>query len=107
MNVLLKSPGKPATSQFLPHDDLHLYQQMVGGPIETVFLPRTQIVMIVNEEGKLRGLQPNLPLYVCGELVDILVGNIIFCRLKSEGFDSLRQSDIEILKERFPQLWQS
>lgn len=61
-------------------------QNIVGGYIETVCLgPNT--VLIMNEEGKLLGLEPNM--LFCG---DMICGNIIVLGVSDEDFDDLEMS---------------
>jgi len=66
-------------------DDLHTLQELVGGFIE--MLPLTgNLVLICNEEGKLKGLKPN---YIyCnrfGDPKDIIVGDFLICRIGKDG----------------------
>lgn len=56
-------------------------KEFVGGYIEIVHLNKSQ-VMVVNEEGKLIGLEPNpfatLLVQIAGHR-DIIVGNVLVC----------------------------
>lgn len=61
-------------------NNLENLQKFVGGYIEAVPVTRN-IVMICNEEGKLKGLEPNF-----GWLGDVIVGPVIFCGVKGEEF---------------------
>ena len=54
-------------------------QKTVNGYIEAITLGK--ITIIINEEGKLQGLPPNMPL---GN--DIIVGTIIVCGTQDEDF---------------------
>lgn len=56
---------------------LKTLQEVVGGYIELVGINRTEFVIVINEEGKLQGLPPNLlatMLYNCR--FDTIVGNV-------------------------------
>ena len=76
MTAIIKHPGQPENS-------LKALQNLVGGYIETVSLPHG-ICMIVNEEGKLQGLQPNFRLDH-----DLIVGTAVFVGVSGEDFCSL------------------
>lgn len=62
-------------------------QKTVGGYIEMIPGPNDKTVIICNEEGKLRGLEPNM--YYNG---DILVGTIIICGTDGEDLDDLPET---------------
>lgn len=55
-------------------NDLRAFQRYVGGYIQTVKIS-DDVVMIVNEEGKLMRLPPN---FLCDTIHDVIVGNAIF-----------------------------
>lgn len=82
MIAIIKHPGQPAVSQEV-ENSLKALQNLVGGYIETVSLPHG-ICMIVNEEGKLQGLQPNFRLDH-----DLIVGAAVFVGVSGEDFCSL------------------
>lgn len=82
MTAIIKHPGQPAVSQEV-ENSLKALQNLVGGYIETVSLPHG-ICMIVNEEGKLQGLQPNFRLDH-----DLIVGTAVFVGVSGEDFCSL------------------
>lgn len=74
--------------------DLKELQGIVGGYIETVSTMFRRygapIVLIVNEEGKLQGLEPNRAASACIDYQDIICGNAILMQAKGEnlvGFD--------------------
>lgn len=81
LNVVFKSPNEaPSIKEVV--DDLSTWQGLVGGYIEVVPYgdENLNILVICNEEGKLKGLQPNIYYYS-----DILVGNIVFVSSNAEG----------------------
>ena len=61
MRVLIKEPGKDPHTMVI-QNNLHLLQQLVDGLIEVHTLA-DGLVMIVNEEGKLKNLPHNFTLY--------------------------------------------
>lgn len=94
IRVIEKRPKQPITLRWI-EDDLDKYQAVVGGYIETVPLDGVPgIVLICNEEGKLRGLEPNV---ING--ADVIVGPVIAARVSGEDFSSLTESDLETVIE--------
>ena len=59
-------------------------QKIVGGKIETLYLGHG-LILIVNEEGKLLGLEPNFRLEH-GAFADVIVGTAIVVGQKDEDF---------------------
>ena len=82
--VVIKEPGQPARVDPLFDNTLEAFQAAVGGWIETVTLEHGY-VLIVNEEGRLRGL----PYNVTVNGLD-LVGPVICCRAAGDEFASLK-----------------
>lgn len=87
MQVIVAMPGKPAELREIDNDLKTLqsivggYISIVGGYIETVTgIFFTDLVMIVNEEGRLLGLPPNR--LIEGHLI---VGPIVFAKAGEEG----------------------
>ena len=95
MKVVYREPGKSPEVREI-ENDLKVLQELVGGYIETIRF--NGITMIINEEGKLKGLPVNF-LMVGNGYAQAIVGPVIFCR--SEGFDftSLQDEDIEMIQE--------
>lgn len=94
IRVIVKQPGQPITLRWI-EDELERYQAVVGEYIETVPLDGVPgIVLICNEEGKLRGLEPNV---ING--ADVIVGPVIAARVSGEDFGSLTESDLETVIE--------
>ena len=80
-SVFIKRPGEP-----IRHVNMSLtlenLQKYVGGYIEVVRIGTfndQEVVLICNEEGKLRGLEPNFEIPD-----DIVVGDVVFCQAKDE-----------------------
>lgn len=65
--------------------DLDTLQKFVGGFIETVTLD-DNTVLICNEDGKYRGLEPNFVIDYGQYGCDIIVGPAIVCGYKGDSF---------------------
>lgn len=77
------------------NNQLEELQKIVGGLIEPV-TTENEFDIICNEEGKIKGLKPTMPLKDYeGNLFDILVGNIVITKADGEEWVGLEQSDIE------------
>ncbi|MBR0178885.1 MAG: DUF3846 domain-containing protein [Firmicutes bacterium] len=97
IRVIIKQPGrKPYVTNI--SDRLGNLQEHVGGYIETVTLFK-DLVIICNEEGRLRDLP-----YNCRILGIDFVGTIIFAGIKGEEFDDI-PVDFKTFKKLFPDLW--
>ena len=90
MTAIIKHPGQPAVSQEV-ENSLKALQKLVGGYIETVSLPHG-VCMIVNEEGKLQGLQPNFRLDH-----DLIVGTAVFVGVDGDQFCGLSLAQQEYI----------
>lgn len=96
MRVLVKNPGKDPNTMVITNN-LHLLQQLVDGPIEVHTLT-DGLVMIVNEEGKLKGLEPN---FYVDRLKDTILGTAIFCGQDGEDFTDIDEHDLTVLQTFF------
>lgn len=72
IKVIIKNPEDEFGRLVEVENELEVFQNIVGGYIETTGYKN--LVIICNEEGKIRGLQPNV---VLGR--EMLVGTIIVC----------------------------
>lgn len=97
ISALVKRPGEPPRHVNVSNS-LEALQKNVGGYIEAVTIA-TDLVIICNEEGLLRGLPYNCR--VCG--VDF-VGTILMVGRDGEEFADLPCTWPE-MKKLFPQLW--
>ena len=86
--VVIKEPGQAPKVDPLFDNTLEAFQKAVGGWIETVTLA-TDLVLIVNEEGWLRGLPFNVN--VCGFN---LAGTVIAVGVNGDEFASLKAANI-------------
>lgn len=84
-------------------NSLEAKQRFVDGHIQVISL-MDEIDLVLNDEGKLDGLPLNrVWLGKDGNILDILVGNVLACRFDSEGdFTSILESDIPMILERLP-----
>lgn len=82
ISVLIKEPGKKPRRESIPNT-LEALQKVVGGYIETVTFA-SDVVIICNEEGRLK----NLP-YNCNLFGIPFVGTIIFAGVDGEDFADL------------------
>lgn len=84
-------------------NSLEAKQRFVDGHIQVIGLT-DEIDLVLNDEGKLDGLPLNrVWLGKDGNILDILVGNVLACRFDSEGdFTSILESDIPMILERLP-----
>ena len=83
--VIIKKPGQPPMVEPLFPNELEAFQQAVGGYIESVTLC-TDLVLIVNEEGRLLDLPYNttvagLPLF--GTIVAVSTNGPEFASIKA------------------------
>jgi hypothetical protein len=94
IRVIVKEPGHKSTVKEMVVD-LKSLQGIVEGMIEIVPLPNLDGVdMVLNEEGKLLGLAPNVFL---PEYDDLVVGNIVVCGFDEEtgGHRSLTDDEVK------------
>lgn len=94
MKVLYKKPGEAPEIREV-ENDLKPLQDLVGGYIETVKVG--DVVIICNEEGKLKGLPINFLVNANG-YIDVIVGPAIFCREKGIEFTDIKDEDIEAIE---------
>jgi len=66
-------------------------QKIVGGPIETVTIGGSSVI-ICNEEGKLRNLECNFIIDYHGIVTDIIVGEAIIIGVDGDDFCDLPMS---------------
>lgn len=91
----MKQPGKDPEIVTNFDNSLKGYRKAVDGYIEAIPLPgmEDQIDIVLNDEGKLRGLEPNI---VIPEYSDIVVGTIVVVGITSDfSWRSLTQDEID------------
>lgn len=92
IKVIIKRPEDEFGRLVEVENELEVFQNIVEGYIETTGYKN--LVIICNEEGKLRGLQPNV---VLGR--EMLVGTIIVCGASGDEF-----SDVPIDFKKWKQI---
>ena len=97
MRAIYKAPGKDPQRVEIGNDGF--LQQIVGGYIETVRISDNGI-LVMNEEGKLRGLEPN---FYLGAIGDTIVGPVLIVGENGDEFADLPADEADeierILKE--------
>ena len=94
MKVVVKEVGKKAEVREIANELADL-QKIVGGYIEVVRVD-ADVLMICDEEGKLKGKPYNFDL---GR--DIIVGDVLFVQSYSEDFTDLNEANVEKLLKYF------
>lgn len=89
--AVIKEPGQAPRLEPLLENTLEAFQAAVGGCIETVTLA-TDLVIICNEEGRLRSLPFNTEIAGVG-----FVGTILAVAQKGDEFASLKASHIPMV----------
>ena len=84
MRAIYKAPGKDPQRVEIGNE-LGVLQQIVGGYIETVRISGNGI-LVMNEEGKLRGLEPN---FYLGAIGDTIVGPVLIVGEYGDEFADL------------------
>ena len=92
MRILFKEPGKEPRSMQIPNE-LKILQDLVGGLIEPIKVA-DNVVAICDEEGKLKGLEPN---FFFGAIGDVIVGPVIFAGERGDEFCSLADDDADLI----------
>lgn len=101
MKVLLVEPRKSPREKEIG-GRLEDLQKAVGGYIEAVYPFEDPVALVVNEEGKLKRLPPNRPLYdENGRLADIICGSFLVVGLGEENFIGLSDDLMQKYKEKF------
>ena len=86
IKVIIKDPGEPIGREVWVVNSLKKLQQIVGGYIEIVTLANgsDRIVVVCDEEGKLKDKLPNFRIETM-ERIDIIVGTAIICGANDRG----------------------
>ena len=88
MRIVIVEPNKPAYVSDVD-GSLKTFQELVGGYIEAITL-NSETVLICNEEGKLKGLEPNRRYGV-----DMICGTFFICGTSGEEFTSLSDAQLK------------
>lgn len=91
MKIIVKEPCKKG-EVIEVENNLETFQKIVGGYIE-VYPIFEDMLIILNEEGKLKNLEPNLILKN-----DVIVGTVAIAGRGEEDFISLTDEQIDIIR---------
>jgi hypothetical protein len=94
IKVIHKKVGEQAVITEMEHS-LENMQKMVGGTLDSVFLPQ-KIVMWVDDEGLLKESPINLVTYVEGYQVHHIAGDVLFTGIDDEG-ETISLTDEQIV----------
>ena len=104
LSVLFIQPEKKPRMVEIP-DTLEAMQNLVGGYIEEYMPFDDEVAIIVNEEGKLKGLPPNRAIFTEDgkQIVDVLVGDffIVKAPVDSDKYQSLPKDLEKKYSEKF------
>ncbi len=81
MKAIIKAPNEAVGHHVVVPNDLHTFQSLVGGYIETVPVTRG-VVMVINECGKINNLPYNISIphdWIAGTLLVVGVEGEDFC----------------------------
>lgn len=96
IKVIIKRPDEEIGHITWISDTLKNLQNIVGGPIEIVTIAKNAAI-ICNEEGRIRGLEPNAK--ICG--IDF-VGDVIIVGVNGEELTSVPEDlTMKVYKELF------
>lgn len=90
--VMIKRPGEAPELDPLFDNDLKAFQEAVGGYIET-FTLTPEIVVVCNEEGKLKRLPYNVTISR-----EDFVGTIVVAGITEDEFTSLRAAAVPLVR---------
>ena len=101
MKVLMIEPGKKPRKAEID-GSLQGMQQVVGGYIQAIYPYDDPVALIINEEGKINGMELNRALYDShGEPYDIVAGPMLVVGLSRDNFASLTSEQIEKFSKEF------
>lgn len=101
LTVLVVEPFKAPYVKEIDHG-LQALQSEVGGDIEVCYPYKDPVGLVLNEEGKLIGLEPNRSLRdEHGEMYDVVAGPFLVVGLGQSDFVSLSQEMIQKYSDHF------
>ena len=96
MKVVIKRVGQMG-EVIEVENTLETWNDIVGGWIQT-FPLASDMLIICNEEGKLKGLEPNVEIVV-GECSELIVGDFAIVKQGYDDFEGLDDEQIERLRK--------
>ena len=101
IKVILLEPNKLARVEEIDAT-LECMQKIVGGDIEPGYYFEEPVCCVVNEEGKMMGLDLNRGVYDGNkQLIDIIAGTAFICDCSGENFGSLNDEQIQKYSKMF------
>ena len=101
IKVVLLEPGKVARAAEIDAT-LEGMQSVVGGLIQPGYYFEEPVCCVVNEEGKMIGLDLNRGIYDENkQLIDIIAGTAFICDCSGENFGSLTEEQIKKYSKQF------
>lgn len=92
LRVLVKRPGLPLRAEVV-ENTLRSMQELVDGPIECVTVA-TDLAIVCNEEGRLRGLSPSATI-----LGTQFVGPVAFFGVRGEDFTDITRAGERLVRQ--------
>ena len=96
MRVIVKEPAQ-CPVEMTVDGSLESLQRLVGGYIEHVEFTK-KVGILVDEEGKLKGLAPN---FFLPAIEDELVGTVVFVGEDGEEFVDVSENDAQLIMKAF------
>lgn len=101
IKILVIRPNEEPVVEWLDNEEEDAANKIVGGWMEVTRYAQPDL-LVCNEEGKLKELEPNRVIYRDGELIDVVVGAFFICGIDDErNFASLTEEKIQYYKEVF------
>lgn len=100
MRVMFKEPGKRPKEREID-GSLGGMQQAVEGYIETLSLPYLNLVIVFDEEGRLKGKERNIiiPRMMLQNVIPVgIVGNLFICAAEGDELRGLNDAEMEAAK---------
>ncbi len=104
MNYVIKIDGNTVTKEEFENDTLERLQHLIGGYIETVPCIFRDYILVIDEEGKLKGLQENR---IANELsalsvqwFDVLAGPALIAKIEGDRIVGLSEAETDKLMNR-------
>lgn len=97
MKVVYKQAGKAGQIMEI-ENELEVYNKLVGGYIET-FRLTDEILIVLNEEGKIERLPLNFSIPCQGGVFEHIVGDVVFVSIDDADFAGLNDEHILFLQK--------
>lgn len=106
MEILVKEPLKSITTVSVENLELSTLLHLIDcDTVEVINMPifkEKNIILLVDEEGKLKDKKFNFEIYYGGIAKTILVGNVVFAGIDKNGkWIGLNKKQIDFINEKF------